>query len=497
MTSVDRRVGQGCYGRRPTFVFVAPSDGGPALARPRLDHSANACLSPCLPVSVVKTGLSILLALASLLTAQPAYAQRELRIRTLLETPLPFVTTCAAPIAGSITVNDAAKVVAIGQRLGVAGAMGNPEQLTFYKLTDQGQIAPGDPVRVKLPKPARLDPHPNYVLALTSHPTLPLVYVWQDVPPLPDPQVIDPALAVEFDHLLVFDVSVWPPTLAFACCRGAEHHVGDRRGGMAIDKTARRLFVPNMQMIGKPMNMTKTVPALGWLKLANDGLPYFVESDKAVAMAESTQPPMPPGPPLDPAGAAAARAPRIAQYEAAKATPKPLLPARYAEWTTYSFTVWPGPDSYCPVSDDAILLGSDSGAASWNLEDRLGRFGYFFIQPQAPYRYRLAAHPTLPAAYATCITYDGRIHRFEVADGYFTLAPQILSIDTAICHSPVTVMPANNQIAVGAVGKICVLSLTPEGKLTTQGVQMTVNNPTVEALAWSEKLGRLYVPVEK
>ena len=54
-----------------------------------------------------------------------------------------------------------------------------------------------------------------------------------------------------------------------------------------------------------------------------------------------------------------------------------------------------------------------------------------------------------------------------------------------------------NQLAIGANGRVCLIDLDAEGKFKPSAVQMTVNNPTVECLAWSSKFEKLYVPVEK
>ena len=50
------------------------------------------------------------------ITADPVFAQRELRIRTVSETPLPFVTTVVAAAARHVAVCDAAGVLAVGHR---------------------------------------------------------------------------------------------------------------------------------------------------------------------------------------------------------------------------------------------------------------------------------------------------------------------------------------------------------------------------------------------
>jgi hypothetical protein len=381
-------------------------------------------------------------------TAPPALAQRELRIRTLPETPLPFVTTCVAPLARWAAVNDSAAALAVSHRPGPA----SPAQLSVFKLDAQGQIAAGDPATIVFPKPASLADRPHSALGMVCHPRLPLLYVWQDVEPPPAPLTIDPALSADFDHLLIYDLSQTPPELVLATARGDSFHCGTAAGGLTLNADASRLFVPNMQ---QPGPMQKPVPAIGWIDLTPEGQPKFVEGSSPPELS------------------------------------------KHLESTSYTLGDWPSPYSYALVSEDSVMLATYSGVASWNLADRLGRFGLFFLTPYIPYRYRIAAHPTAPRVYTAVVNYDGRMVEMEHAEGYLTLAPRTLWLDNVVMHSPPLYLPASNQLAVGAVGRIVLVNLDADGHFKAEGMQMTVNNPQVEALAWSARFGRLYVPVEK
>jgi len=66
-----------------------------------------------------------------------------------------------------------------------------------------------------------------------------------------------------------------------------------------------------------------------------------------------------------------------------------------------------------------------------------------------------------------------------------------------VYHSTPILLTKTNQLVVGANGRICLIDLEADGRFKAAAVQMTVNNPTVEGIAWSEKFGRLFVPVEK
>ena len=418
------------------------------------------------------------------ITADPVFAQRELRIRTVAETPLPFVTTVVAPAARHVAVCDAAGVLAVGHR------PKSPALVSLFRLDAQGQVVPGEPVTIALPKPAALEPRVNQVLAMLCHPRLPLLYVWQDVEPLPENAPTDPVVSAEYDHLLIYSLDEPQPKLVMATARGPDFSCGAAAGALALNPAMTRLYVPNMQQLDRTK---KFVTTIGWLVLDPDGLPAFVPPN---APPEDVKP-IAPLPPLDITAAAAARTAKLAVIEQAKAAGQPLVLRKYMEATVYSFASTPAPYNYAPFNDDAIFLAGHSGPVSWVLSDRLGRYCYFYIVPYVAYRYRVAVHPTASSVYIATLVYDGRINRIEHADGQFTLAPQTLSVDNFVYYSTPLVLPKSNQLAVGANGRVCLIDLDAEGKFKPAAVQTTVNNPTVEAIAWSPKFEKLYVPVEK
>ncbi len=416
--------------------------------------------------------------------ANPAFAQREIRVRTVPETPLPFVTTVVAPATRHVAVSDVAGVLAVGHR------PKSPAHVSLFRLDAQGQIVPGDPVAITLPKPATFGARPNHVLALRCHPRLPLLYVWQDVEPLPELAPTDPAISAEFDHLLIYSLDEPQPKLIFATARGPDFFCGTAAGDIALNGVASRLYVPSMQQLDRTKKLVTTI---GWFVLDPDGLPAFAPPNSPPEDVK----PIAPLPPLDPAAANAARIAKLAAIEQAKAAGQPLVLRKYMEATTYSFSTPPAPYSYAPFNDDAIFLAGHSGPVSWVLSDRLGRYCYFYLQPYVAYRYRVAVHPTAPSVYIATLIYDGRINRMEHADGQLTLAPQTMTNDNFVYYSTPVVLEKTNQLAIGANGRVCLIDLDAEGKFKPSAVQMTVNNPTVEAIAWSPKFGKLYVPVEK
>src|SRR5437763_87372 len=91
---------------------------------------------------------------------------------------IPFVVALAAPGAYCAAAGDAVGLVAVGQKAG------KDAQVRLFRLEAQGKNA-SSVATVKLPMPAELAQRETYPLALAFHPSLPLLYVWQDVEPLP------------------------------------------------------------------------------------------------------------------------------------------------------------------------------------------------------------------------------------------------------------------------------------------------------------------------
>ena len=152
-----------------------------------------------------------------------------------------YVTPVIAPGATCAAVGQAVKIVAVGQKV-------NKEaQLSLFRIDDQGTLA-GAPVFVKLPKPATLAQRETYPLSLAFHPSLPLLYVWQDVEGLKGDPVppSDPAWQ-DFDHLLIYSVQKVAPELLLSLCRGSLYHTGNTAGSVCLDAAHGKLYVPNLR----------------------------------------------------------------------------------------------------------------------------------------------------------------------------------------------------------------------------------------------------------
>jgi hypothetical protein len=52
-------------------------------------------------------------------------------------------------------------------------------------------------------------------------------------------------------------------------------------------------------------------------------------------------------------------------------------------------------------------------------------------------------------------------------------------------------------VAVGGVNRVHLIALDAQGRMKAERQDVSVQNPTITALAYSEKFDRLYVAVEK
>jgi hypothetical protein len=85
--------------------------------------------------------------------------------------------------------------------------------------------------------------------------------------------------------------------------------------------------------------------------------------------------------------------------------------------------------------------------------------------------------------------------RFEYADGNFTLVPRQGNVTNYITSAPV-VMGKRKCVAYGSNYRVVGVKLDDQGRFLRESVQATVPSPRIEALAYSDKFDRLYVPVE-
>ncbi len=416
------------------------------------------------------------------LGAAPCAAAGELTVKL---TPVamdkaPYVVPLVAPGATCVTVGDGLGMVAAGQKAG------KDAQVSVLRLDAQGKPA-AVPMVVKLPKPATLAARETYALSLAFHPSLPLLYVWQDVEPLKgDPlPPLDPAWN-DFDHLLIYALDGAAPELLLSLCRGSQFQTGNFAGSLCLDVADGRLYVPNLRFGEK--NPPDKGGGVGWFALAGDGLP--VAGDDEPAKAE---------PPAAPAKAAADRPARLAALRALVAAGKPAGAFRHTPPESYGLGAYPCGAGYLPVSRDVFVTCGYLGPMTWNLADRRARCQVFILPVNFVTYYctRLAPHPHLPVLYVTAVGY-GYAYRVEHVDGLVTLAPQVLYLEGTLLKTPPVVLCKRNLVAWGTVGAVYLAGIDAEGRFKDEkGVQVNVPNTGVAELAYSERFDRLYVAVEK
>lgn len=424
----------------------------------------------CLGLSIVATA------------AAPACAGRDVTIK-LIPVELdkaPFVVPLVAPGATCAAAGDVQSMVAVGQKVG------KDAQVSLFKVDAQGKPAAAAVV-VKLPRPATVAGRETYPLSLVFHPTLPLLYVWQDVEALKGDPVppTDPAWK-DLDHLLIYSLDAATPELLLALCRGPQFHTGNVAGSLCLDLPRGRLYVPNLRFGEK--SPPEKGGGVGWFALAGDGLP--------ISAAEE---PAKPEPPVAPPKALADRPARLAALRGLVAASKPVGAFAHTPPEAYGFGAYPCGAGFIPISHDVFITCGYLGAMTWDLADRRARCQLFLMPVNFVTYYcaRITPHPTLPVVYATMSGYS-YAHRVEHVDGYFTLAPQVAMLDGATLKGLPVVLAKRSVVAWSITGAVYLAPIDAEGRFKNEkGTQVNVPNALPEALTYSEKLDRLYVAVEK
>lgn len=417
----------------------------------------------------------------ALIGTVPSAAATEVTVKLVPADPgnVPFVVPLVTSGASCAVVGDTTSLAAVGERVG------NEAQVSLFRLDAEGGPA-GPATVVKLPRPATLGERKTQPLALALHPTLPLLYVWQDVAGLtgdPAPPV-DPAWN-DFDHLLIYSLDGPVPELLLGLGRGPRFHTGQTAGSLHLDIAQGRLFVPNLRFGEKNPPDSGGV---GWFHLAGDGLPIDGDDDPA-----GTEPPMAPD------AAAVGRSARVEALRAAAAAGKPVGAFRHTPDKTYGFFDRNCGSGFVPVSRDVFIIGGSMGPVTWNRADR-GAQAQVFLMPVnfvSYYVTRIAAHPRLPVVFVTIAGYS-YAHRIEHAHGYLTLAPQVVLLEGATLRTPPVVLTKRNLVAWGGTGAVYLAHIDATGRFTDeQGMQFNYPGRDVSGVAYSEKFDRLYIAVEK
>ncbi len=205
----------------------------------------------------------------------------------------PYLFPVVAPTANLLVINDALDMMFIAHRPPEAKDMPKPNtvwpQLAYARIDAKG--VPGAFKSIALPKPATFAKQSNYPLAVAFHPKLPLLYVWQDIQPItPRAETTDAPVYKEFDHVLIYHLDGAEPELLMSFGKGSRFAFGLDFACMTLDPAATRLFVGNLQHAAPKGSVNG---AVGYFKLAADGLPDFDADPRAQQPIEPAASPPP------------------------------------------------------------------------------------------------------------------------------------------------------------------------------------------------------------
>ncbi len=388
-----------------------------------------------------------------------AVLPREFEVTPVVLPEVPaFVTPVVAPRALCAAVSEAASLLVVGHQ----GT--NGQHLSVFRLDAGGRIA-GEPARLALPKPAVLATNGNYPLGLLFHPRLPVLYVWQDIAaPAQDKQEAHPGFKdwLEFDHLLIYAVKPAGLELVETAAHGAGFHCGLSGGTVGLDAAGRMLFLPNS------VGGTWDEAGIAYYALDERGMP--VDADEVDAGKKKDRPEKP-----------------------------KLLTSRFAR--TVASLQRKRTHRYYPsgagwvAGAEAMMMGGYSGCMSADFQ-RGGLRQVWFNTLEHVGACVLGGHPVQPAVYLA-MQGTPRLFQLAHADGYISLLPQVATVKGGQLFGAPVVLTRQNLVAVGGGKLVHLFGLEADGRLNGRVEQFAVGSASVRGMAYAEKGGRLYVPVDR
>lgn len=443
---------------------------------------AIACLSATVTACVAARGQSP--------AVSPVAIKREV---TLGAKPgqLDILRTVTSASAFAAVVSDAAGVLAVAHAPQPTVTKAKPwdfeatndPQVSVFRLDAQGEV--GAAASIRLPSAPKLASRRHYPLALAAHPKLPLLYVWQDVVAPAEGAPADDPKTDGFRHLHIYDISSAEPRLVQSAAEGEAFSRANYAGAIAFDRTAGRLFVPNMQRRTK----LGFAPSIGYLHLADDGLvvPDTNETAETAAGGKGTTPDR---------TAAVTAAARKVYLEQVRLGKVPERTVRQAASATSTFGESPCGLGFHNISDDITIVCGALGPVTWDEGNRRGQFNTYSFYPAVGigYRYRMVAHPTLPVVFFTGLT-SGFVFRVEHVDGFTTMLPQRGTMAPVIITSPPLLVGSRPLLVCSSEGLLHLIGFDAEGAFNGERTDVALPSRKVEALAYSAKYDRLYTTV--
>ena len=342
------------------------------------------------------------------------------------------VVQVVASSASCAAVHDASQLLVFGHQ-------GVPEyQLSVFHLDAKGNVTGDGPQYIVLPRPASMAEHASYALGLAFHPTLPLLYVWQDIQ---GPKAED--VFAGFDHLIIFEIADGTLAPVGYHGRGPEYGYGQGVGHIALAPSGRGLFLPNLR---EPANNRA---AIGRLALSAEGVPYTGEGEGVPLRVD------------------------VANFRG--------LP-----------TGW----GFVAGSDTVVVFRGNSSLATWDSEHRLAGISAVLTRGQWADSW-IGGDPRFPAAYAAANGANLLVKMTQV-DGYLSMLPQRLSVAGGNFRCPPVVMAKPPlKLAVGGVNALHLVPIDKAGDFTGEPETLALSAPYLRAIAWSDRFNRLYAAVEK
>jgi hypothetical protein len=371
-----------------------------------------------------------------------------------------YLTQIVVPDASCAAVSDALSLLVIGSNTP------GDKQLAVFKLDAAGK--PGaEPVWLALPKPEALAAKPNYPLGVLFHPRLPILYVWQDVDaPLTKGEKRPPLAKeyLEFDHLLVYGIKGGALELVQTTAGGDGFKCGLKAGTIGLDHGAKNLFVPNAS------GETADEAGIAFFALDEEGVPGETPEESADQKGKQVK--------------------NLTPSKSPKKTLKPVLLPRQLRTGHYfpSGTGWHG-------GSEAIIMGGHSGCMMADFHNGGLRQTWFTI-PILTGSCFITGHPTLPALYM-CLHDHNHLYYIAQVNGYVTLLPQIALVSGTHLDGLPVVLTKQSRLAVTEAKSVHLLGLNAEGKFDGKDQMLPLPGGVGKGLAYSEKLGRLFVAVDK
>lgn len=324
----------------------------------------------------------------------------------------------------------------------------------------------------------------NHVLAIVTHPTLPVLYVWQDTASNPDSLVIPRnEKAKQYKHLLIYDISKDQPQLLMSTCSGTDFMIGRSTGMLTLGNQGRRLFVPNLRY-----DVTRGYGvAIGYYTLNDKGLPILTgaepEADPAVVSGSPDQD--------EPAGDESPSSASTATQDAnEKVTSGRGGGLTMLHLSSIGSRYQVGRAIY--IDDAHTLLRSGNYLATYDTSNRTGRIAAVNIPYANTRNSRLVPHDSLGIVYSS---YLGASHltAWALFNGYPSLMPQHVNVAPYGIFDAVVQITKHKKLALASNSRVLLLSLDERGWIQPTIEQFKADALRVSTLTYSQKFDRLYV----